>query len=151
MIGQVHKLCNIRWHFVWQFFFLFISLTFKCVIFNDAVSCWYYIVLVIDECAWSTSGMMLTGENRSSIWIKICPIPSLPIANPTWTGLGLNSGFCGERPVTCHQNYVMAHTKLVWCNDAVSGFVVCKILFVCFSTTWSYFNSREAAGLIALG
>jgi len=81
------------------------------MLFNDAVSCWYHIVLVIDEWAWSTIGMMLTGENRS-VRIKTCPIPSLPLANPTWTGLGLNSGFFGERPVTYHQNCVMTDTNI---------------------------------------
>jgi hypothetical protein len=36
----------------------------------------------------------------------------LPIINPTWTGLGLNSGFCGDRLVTCQQNRVIAQSNL---------------------------------------
>ena len=37
------------------------------------------------------------GEPKFSV--KSSPIATLS-TNPTWTGLGLNLGFCGERPVT---------------------------------------------------
>jgi hypothetical protein len=38
--------------------------------------------------AWSVSGMILMGENRST-QSKTCPTATLSLTNLTWTGLGL--------------------------------------------------------------
>jgi hypothetical protein len=39
-------------------------------------------------------------EINEEIWIGTCPFATLPITNPTWTDLGANPGFLGERPKT---------------------------------------------------
>jgi hypothetical protein len=48
---------------------------------------------------WSTGGMKLTGENRSTGG-KTCPSTTLSTTNPTWTDPGSNPGLRGESPVT---------------------------------------------------
>jgi hypothetical protein len=48
---------------------------------------------------WSTDGMKLTGENRSTRR-KTCPSATLFTTNPTWTEPGSNPGLRGERPAT---------------------------------------------------
>jgi hypothetical protein len=49
------------------------------------------------EREWGTDEMILTGEN-SSTQRKICSTATLSTTNPSWTGLRLNLGLCGERP-----------------------------------------------------
>jgi hypothetical protein len=48
---------------------------------------------------WSTGGMKLAGENRSTRG-KICPSATLSTKNPTWTDPGPRPGLRGERPAT---------------------------------------------------
>jgi hypothetical protein len=53
---------------------------------------------------WSHSGIILTGESRRTRR-KPFPSASLPTTNPTWTDLGANPGFRGERPATNHPSH----------------------------------------------
>lgn len=55
----------------------------------------------MNELALSIGGMLLTGENRI-IQVKACPTGTVSTVYPTWTGLELNTGLCGERLVTHH-------------------------------------------------
>jgi hypothetical protein len=55
---------------------------------------------------WSTGGMKLTGENRST-WRKTCPSATLSTTNPTWTDPGLR----GERPATNRLSHDTAYSK----------------------------------------
>jgi hypothetical protein len=48
---------------------------------------------------WSTGGMKLTGENRSTRG-KTCPSVTLSIINPMWIEPGSNPGLRGVRPST---------------------------------------------------
>jgi hypothetical protein len=48
---------------------------------------------------WSTGGMKLTGENRSTR-IKTRPSATLSTTNPIWTDPGSNPGLRDERPAT---------------------------------------------------
>ena len=52
------------------------------------------------------SGIILTGENQST-WRKTCPSAVLSTINPTWTGLGSNTGLCGDRLVINHNFLVV--------------------------------------------
>jgi hypothetical protein len=49
--------------------------------------------------SWSTGGMKLTGENRSTRW-KTCPSATLSTTNPTWTDPGSKPGLRGGRQAT---------------------------------------------------
>jgi hypothetical protein len=46
----------------------------------------------------------MTGENRKTR-SKTCPSAILCVTNPTWTDLGGNPGFVGEKPATNHLSY----------------------------------------------
>lgn len=45
--------------------------------------------MMMYEWLWSSSGMILSGENQRT-QRKACPSVTLPTTNPTWTALGLN-------------------------------------------------------------
>ena len=49
-------------------------------------------------------GMILTAE-QGNTGRKICTSVTLFTTNPTWTGLGCNMGFCGDRPATDRLTY----------------------------------------------
>jgi hypothetical protein len=53
---------------------------------------------------WSNGGMILTGQNRSTEK-KTCVGTACSIANPAWSGLGLNLELCGERLATDCTNH----------------------------------------------
>jgi len=48
---------------------------------------------------WKIIGKILTREGQST-WRKTCPIAYLATTNPTWNGLGLNSGLDNYGPAT---------------------------------------------------
>jgi hypothetical protein len=60
---------------------------------NDPLS----IPQMIHEWLWSSSGMILTGENRRTRR-KTWSSASLSATNPKWTALGANPGLRGENP-----------------------------------------------------
>jgi hypothetical protein len=53
----------------------------------------------MNESVWSIDRMIVTREHKS-MWRETSA--SVPTTNPTWTGLGLNLGLCGERLVVKH-------------------------------------------------
>ena len=68
---------------------------------------------------WSTGGMKLAGENRSTRG-RICPSATLSTKNPTWTDPGPRPGLRGERPAT---------------NRLTHGTTSCKVLTASLGTT----------------
>jgi hypothetical protein len=60
--------------------------------------------------SWSTGGMKLTGENRST-WGNTCPSNILSTTNPTWTDPGSIPGLRGERPATNRLSHGTARVK----------------------------------------
>jgi len=49
----------------------------------------------MNEQVWSTDGMTLVGDKRST-WKEACHNATLSITSFTCTGLGLNLGLCSE-------------------------------------------------------
>jgi len=73
---------------------------------------WHHPLLELwwmKEQAWTTGGMIVTGENWS-IWRKTFPTATLSSTNPTNTGLGQNPGLCSQRPPR------LTYTKLNYHN-----------------------------------
>jgi hypothetical protein len=64
---------------------------------------------------WSTGGMKLTGENRSTRR-KYCLSATLFTTNPTWTDPGSNPSLRGERPAT---NRLSHDTAMMYCDKPV--------------------------------
>ena len=64
-------------------------------LFNDSVRCWVCIASAIIESVCSIGGMILIGENRST-QRKSSVSATLSNTNPTWTGLGSNTGLYVE-------------------------------------------------------
>ena len=53
----------------------------------------------------------VTDRGKREYWRK-APLPvSLRKTHPTWTGLELNPGLCGERPA----NHSLKHRRVVYC------------------------------------
>jgi hypothetical protein len=79
---------------------------------------------------WKIIGKILTREGQST-WRETCPIASLATTNPTWNGLGLNSGLDNYGPAADYLSYVkLAHgghsgTRTSFC---LSSFA-CQLLF----------------------
>jgi len=55
----------------------------------------------------SIAGMMLTGESQATVR-KTFPCASLPITDPTWTGLELNAGLRGDMSAINRLNHLKA-------------------------------------------
>jgi len=78
------------------------------ILLNHAVSCWYYIALLINEVwIWST-GTRLTGDNHNT-QRKSCSSATLSSSSPTWTGLLSNWGLHNERLATKYLSQGTAH------------------------------------------
>jgi hypothetical protein len=97
------------WVCIWRtyLFYFFYLLKGPAADATDAPRPWRLIVQPCDKDEvfsafpfwWSTGGMKLTGENRSTRR-KSCPSITLSTTNLTWNDLGSSPGLRGERPAT---------------------------------------------------
>jgi hypothetical protein len=69
---------------------------FSGALFKDAIRCYDYADLGIDEWMWSIGRMVVRRVNRST-W-RNCVSATLSTTNHTWTALGLNSRLLDDRP-----------------------------------------------------
>jgi hypothetical protein len=73
------------------------SQNFLCVSLNNAVNCYDYIALEIEELKGMEDWWNDTDRGKLKYSVKKLSQCTLPTTNPTWTGLGLNPGLRGDR------------------------------------------------------
>jgi hypothetical protein len=89
-----------------------------------------------DIWAWGRGRMVLTWVNLRT-WRKTCTNAILSATNPTWTDLGVNPGFCSERPAINPVNHCWPIWVLSLCPDLIgtqcSSFLFCFVTHVFYS------------------
>jgi hypothetical protein len=66
----------------------------------------------MNECAWNICGIILTEEDGNTRR-KNCPTANLSTKNPTFIGLVMNPGFCGDRLANKGQSHGTACMELL--------------------------------------
>jgi hypothetical protein len=100
---------------------------------------------------WSIGGMIVTGKPKD-LEEKPISVPLCPPQNPTWTVLGVNLGFCGEKPAAnclCYGTACAVWLQWqppIWCFSVLMH-VVLSFVFITMpkmlnikESTFSYFT-----------